>query len=80
MDRHNMIFIAPMYTCLMVRLNFTHTHNATVHLCTCTQKHRHTCRCPHAFHEVTCYAVGVSIGPVCTCAWQDMYVHSTLEC
>ena len=35
--------------------------------------------CPPAFHEVTCYAVDVyNIGLVCTCAWQDMYVHSTL--
>ena len=70
---YNMIFIAPMYTC----------HGATkltVHLCTWTQNYRHTCRCPRAFHEVTCYAVGVYKGPVCTCAWQDMYVHSTLEC
>ena len=34
--------------------------------------------CPPAFHEVTCYAVAVYICLVCTCAWQDMYVHSTL--
>ena len=67
---YNMIFIAPMYTCHGATKFHTYTQ--------CT--YIHTCRCPHAFHEVTYYAVGVAIGPVGTCAWQDMYVHSTLAC